>query len=206
MQDINAEKLGEILQVVDADCVIVDKVFASCQQRECFTQVEADLKDEKFKSIKFKPGIIVPNTLKVTDIVNRPNFRRVRFTLRIPHEIITGKGKKIEGALPDIFKDIVMFIPDARDEFEFKIVVETRSEVLGQPIQAGDKLTFAVGVFIVIKVVGTVQLLIPTFGYCPPPEFCEEFQPDSICDNFEYLPFPDNFFPPQFDDLYPSNS
>ena len=104
-----------------------------------------------------------------------------------------------EDFLPDIPKDIVLFIPDARDEFEFRIVVETKSVVLAPPIQTGDTLTFAAGVFIIVKVVGTVQLLIPTFGYCPAPDPCEEFSPSDICDEFDYRMFPD-FFPCQMND------
>ncbi len=142
----------------------------------------------------------MPNTLVITDIENQPNFRRVRFTLRIPFEITTTQGNVIHRFLPDIFKDIILFMPDARDEFEFRIVIETSTDVLGQPIQTGEKLTFAAGVFIITKVVGTVQLLIPTFGYCPAPDFCIEFSPEDICDEFDYKPFPD-FFPPQFDDI-----
>lgn len=205
LNELNVENLSQVLEVMDCDCVIVDKVFASCQQRECFPQVEVDLKGKTFEDIKFKPGFIVPNTLVITDIENTPNFRRVRFTLRIPFEVITTSGKVIEGFLPDILKDIILFIPDARDEFEFRIVVETSSQVLGQPIQTEDVLTFAAGVFVIVKVVGTVQLLIPTFGYCPPPDFCEEFSPEDICDDFDYLPFPD-FFPPQFGDLSPNGA
>lgn len=194
------ERIEELFNWMDTDCVIVDKVFASCQQRECFPKVEVDLKGKTFGSIRFKSGFIVPNTLIVTDIENRRNFRRVRFTLRIPFEVLDDKEKVIkEGFLPDIFKDIVLFIPDARDEFEFRIVVETKSVLLAPPIQTGDTLTFAVGVFIIVKVVGTVQLLIPTMGYCPAPEPCEEFSPSDICDEFDYRMFPD-FFPCQMDD------
>lgn len=201
MKEINTESLSQILQVMDTDCIIVDKVFSSCQQRECFSRLEADLDEKIYQEIKFKPGFIESGTLAIEDIENTPNFRRVKFTLKIPYEIITTDNEKIEGYLPDILRDIVMYIPDARDEFEFKIVVETSSQVLGQPIQTGSILTFAVGVFIIVKVVGKVQLLVPTFGYCPPPEFCEEFSPENICDNFDYLPFPDDFFPPQLSDL-----
>lgn len=183
------------------ECIIVDKVYANCQQRECFPLIEVDLDGGTFESIRFKPGFIVPGTLIVTDIENRPNFRRVRFTLRIPFEITKTNGSKIERFLPDIFKDIVLFIPDARDEFEFRIVVETSSKILGQPLQSGGKVSFAVGVFVIVKVVGTVQLLIPAFDFCPEPLECEEFSPSDICDNFDYEPFPD-FFPPQFEDLF----
>ncbi len=88
-------------------------------------------------------------------------------------------------------------MPDARDEFQFRIVAETSSEILGEPIETDNKLTFAVGVFIITKVVGTVQLLIPAYGYCPAPDPCTEFSPEDLCDEFDDQPFPD-FFPPQF--------
>ncbi|MBZ2173703.1 hypothetical protein K8M07_00370 [Schnuerera sp. xch1] len=197
MNDFKIENLGEILETLDADCLVVDKVFASCQQRECFPHVEVDLDEKNFRQVKFKPGFIVPNTLVITDIDDTPNFRRVRFTLRIPYEITAESGKVIKKFLPDILNDIVLYIPDARDEFEFKIVVETSSQILGQTILIDDTLTFAAGAFIIVKVVGKVQLLVPTFGYCPPPESCDEFNSEDVYDNFDYLPFPD-FFPPKF--------
>lgn len=191
--------LREIIrQQQDVDCVIVDKVFASCQQRECFPQVEVNIGDNAFGRIRFRPGFIVPNTLIVTD-TDTPNFRRVRFTLRIPFQVLDPNGNIItEQFLPDILKDIIIYLPDARDEFEFRIVVETASEVLSTPIRNGNTLTFPVGVFIIIKVVGTVQLLIPSFGYCPPPPECTEFSPTDVCEEFEYADFPD-FFPPQLE-------
>ncbi len=185
----------------EVDCIIADKVYAHCQQRECFPTVEVLLESGTFSHISFRPGFIVPGTLVVTDIEGRPHFRRVQFTLRIPFEVITTDGSVIEGFLPDIYKDVVLFIPDARDEFEFRVVVETSSLLLGQPLQTGNKVTFAVGTFIIIKIVGTVQLLIPTLGFCPEPPECEEFSPGDICDGFEEEEFPD-FFPPQFDDLF----
>lgn len=191
--------------ITETVCIITDKVYAHCQQRECFPRVVEEIGEGTFKDIRFKPGFIVDGTLVVNDIENRPNFKRVRFTLRIPFEIIKKDGKVIKGFLPDILKDIVLFIPPARDEFDFRIVVETSSKVLGTPSVTDKKLTFAVGIFIIVKVVGRVQLLIPALGFCPEPPECEEFSPDEeICDQFDYEPFPD-FFPPQFEDLYPND-
>lgn len=201
-------KMLEVLRCLDNDCVIVDKVFASCQQRECFPDLEYDLDDldcEEFARIKFRPGFIVPNTLVVTDIVGRPNFRRVRFTIRIPFIVYDERGRE-EGEffLPDIFKDVILYIPDARDEFDFRIVVETQSVLLSPPDLNEGELNITVGVFIIVKVVGTVQLMIPAFGYCPEPPACEEFSPDDICEIFDTTDFPE-FFPPQLDDyLNPS--
>lgn len=195
---IDAKAL-EALGIIDIDCVIVDKVFASCQQRECFPEVEVCLeKKETFGRVRFRPGFIVPNTLIVTDIEGQPDFRRVRFTVRIPFVVLDPNGNVIaEEFLPDIFKDIILYIPDARDEFDFRIVIETSSIVLSPPVQTGDNITFPVGVFVVVKVVGTVQLLIPAFGYCPEPPECTEFSPTDVCDAFEFEDFPEDFFPPQ---------
>lgn len=198
------ERMEELLEIFDVDCVIVDKVFASCQQRECFPEIEVDLDKKKFGSIRFKPGFIVPGSLKITDIEGQPDFRRARFKIRIPFVVLDPEGDVIaEHNLPDILKDIVLYIPDARDEFEFRILVETKSEVLAPPIRTEKKLTFPVGTFIIVKVVGTVQLLIPAFGYCPEPPECTEFSPADVCDAFDYAEFPE-FFPPQlplFNDL-----
>lgn len=193
---IDAKAL-EALGIIDIDCIIVDKVFASCQQRECFPEVEVEIDDCTFGRIRFRPGFIVPNTLIVTDIEGQPDFRRARFTVRIPFVVLDPNGNIIaEDFLPDIYKDIILYIPDARDEFDFRIVIETQSVVLAPPVQTGDTVTFPVGTFVIVKVVGTVQLLVPAFGYCPEPPECTEFSPTDVCDAFEFADFPE-FFPPQ---------
>jgi len=195
------ERLLDIMHKLKSDCVIIDKVFASCQQRECFPDLEYDLDGCSFFRVRFRPGFIVPNTLVVTDISGRPNFRRVKFTIRVPFQILNETGNVVqENFLPDIYKDVILYIPDARDEFDFRIIVETQSVLLSPPIVSGDKLNITVGVFVIVKVVGTVQLLIPVYGYCPAPPSCEEFSPEDICDSFEYADFPE-FFPPQLGDL-----
>ncbi len=207
MTEIN-NSLGDTLKsgldrCIKMDCIITDKVFSDCQQRECFPDIENCIDGQEFESIKFKAGFIVPGTLMVADLKGRKNFKRVKFTLRIPYEIITKCGKTFEEYLPDIEKDVILFIPDdKRDEFEFKIVVETSSRVLGDVYQCDGIINFAVGVFIIIKVVGKVQLYIPTLGYCPEPPICEEYRPEeNICKKFDKLPFP-QFFPPQKDDIF----
>lgn len=89
MEDL--KKLDEkmqILQCMVRDCIIVDKVFASSQQRECFPEIEVDLDEDTFGRIRFRPGFIVPNTLIVTDIEGQPDFRRVRLTVRIPFQVL----------------------------------------------------------------------------------------------------------------------
>lgn len=189
-------------------CILADKVYAHCQQRECFEEVAIQLPKGgpfEFVDIKFNPGVIVPGSLTITPIKNRPNFSRVRFRISITYtlkvkNLQTGIIVSLEGVLPEIQKDIVMFIPEARDEFSFDIVIETASQILTDPIVENCELVFAVGVFIIVKVVGRVQLLIPEFGFCPEPPECEDFNGELACIDFEILPFPE-FFPKQFEDI-----
>lgn len=206
--------------ISESVCIITRKVFAHCQQRVCFPNISV----EDFpctggpvviERISFDNGFIVPGTEVRTPIPERPNFSRVQFVLRVPYTVIyrnaAGVTGEISGFLPDVDKDIVLFIPEARDEFSFDIVVETRSEILNNPNFINGVLFFAVGIFIVIKVVGEVQLLIPAFGYCPPPPECEEFEippEENVCErfiDFTQTPFPDDFFPFQYEDINCSN-
>lgn len=206
--------------ISESVCIITRKVFAHCQQRVCFSNVGVDDFPGTggpfvIQQISFGNGFIVPGTEVRTPIPERPNFSRVQFVLRVPYTITfvnaLGVTGTITGFLPDIDKDIVLFIPESRTEFTFDIVVETRSEILNNPSFINGVLNFTVGVFIVIKVVGEVQLLIPAFGYCPPPPECEEFMiapEENVCErfiDFTQTPFPEDFFPFQFEDINCSN-
>lgn len=198
-------------QITEAVCIIADKVYASCQQRECFPQVCIRIPDVgcdfKLVKITFQAGTIVPNSVIITPIPARPNFSRVRLSIRIPYTATvkntkTGATFPVNGILPEIRKDVVLYLPESRDEFNFNIVVETRSEVLNEPVLGDGNLTVSIGTFIVIKVVGRVQLFIPEFGFCPAPPECEEFEEiaEDVCKKFiEEAPFPPDFFPPQLD-------
>lgn len=201
-------------EIRESVCIIVDKVYTSCQQRECFPEIAAPITGVGpfvFQDIKFFNGTIVPGTLQITPIPGRPNFFRVRLTISIQFTVTlldTGSGETITCTctLPDILKDIVLFIPPARDEVDLSIVTETRSELLCTPTVVDSCLLLQVGVFVVMKVVGKVQLLVPAFGFCPEPAPCEAFAEKKVdvCATFfnpVKTPFPTDFFPPQLEDL-----
>lgn len=188
-------------------CILVDKVYFQCQQRECIENFKVKLPHDctskfEFLDVIFNPGEIIKGTLTITDLLNRPNFRRARFKVKVSFTVrirntSTGAVENITAHLPPIQKDIVLYIPEARDEFTFKVLVETLSKSLTeQPLFDDGSLIFTIGVFIITKVVGKVQLLIPEYGFCPPPDECEDFQPDEVCNEFELEDFPD-FFPLQ---------
>lgn len=178
-------------------CVIVRKVFSQYQQKVCFEAIKVGISDNTFKNILFKSGFIIEDSLIITDIVGRPNFKRVRFLLKIPFEIITTNNTIIKGYLPNISKDIIMFMPESRDESSFDIMVETSSKLLQEPIKSNSKLNFPVGVFIIIKATGKIQMLIPSLKSLPDPCNCQEFNENYVCDIFKFKDFP-GFFPLQY--------
>lgn len=175
-------------------CVIVDRVFSQYRQKHFFEDVSVDIDNHFFKNIVFKPGFIVENTLTISDLENKPNFKRVRFLLRIPFEVTTRGNNIIKGHLPSISKHIIMFIPESGDEFSLNIVVETSSKLLKTPVKLNNQLNFPVGVSIMIKAVGKIPLLIPSYEFYSDPTTNEEFLENSIYDIFRYKDFP-NFYP-----------
>lgn len=186
------------------ECILVDKVFDACFQRECEPVKAVDIPCHGTFSdvtVVYGPGFIVDGTLNITPL--RPNFARVRFLFRVPFTVtVFDQVKKEKVTISDFVefpKDIEVFLPQAPSEFSFRIVIETRSETLSSQI-VGGQVILSIGVFVIVKVVGFVQLLVQSFGYCPAPRECVEFSPEDICEIFERRPLP-NFFPPQLEDL-----
>ncbi len=200
---LNDENMTEPYEL-RPECILVEKVFDACFQRECEPAKVIDLPcGDGFEDVKtvFGSGFIVDGTLIITPL--RPNFARVRFVFRVPFTVtVFDKKKKDRVTISDFVefkKDIEVFLPPAPDEFRFRIIIETRSEVLHTQV-VGNQLILSIGVFVIVKVVGKVQLLVQAFGYCPPPRECVEFAPEDICELFERKPLPE-FFPPQKEDL-----
>ena len=57
-------------------------------------------------------------------------------------------------------------------------------------------LDITLAYFLIIKCELIVELLVPTFGYCPTPAPCSEISPANLCQDFSTAPVP-KFFPPQ---------
>jgi len=187
------------------ECIIVDKVYDSCYQRECEPEVVLTLPAGgpfTLLYVRFGAGFIVDGTLSITPIATKPKFARVRFQFRVPFTAVLRDDCACPPVNIEILgsvtfsKDICMYIPCTPDEFSFKIVIETRSQVLRAEIVQGT-LVLAIGIFVIVKVVGKVQLLVKSTGFCPNPRECEEIAPEDICEEFLTRPLPP-FFPPQF--------
>lgn len=207
--DQGAPVIKEFDKPLESVNIIAKKVFSSCQQRICFPMVsialEKDFGKVVLEKVTFDNGSIVPGTLKITALSDRPNYSRVQLVIAVPYKAYvksdSGKLAVINGVLPNIEKDIVMYKPQTRDEFKFDTVIETRTEVLSTPNIFVDSIKVAVGVFLVIKIVGEVELVIPNYKYNIEPPECEVYQEpkeENICEiflDFNQTPFPDDFFP-----------
>lgn len=186
-----------------SECIITDKIFFQCFQRECMPETVVELPESggpfTFVDVTFQPGSIVEGTLNITPMDEPdPTLNRIAFTLRIPFTVrVRNAGNNVVtiNSSVDFFKDDVIRIPEnPYDEFAFNVVVETRSEVLRTAIR-GDTLELAIGSLIVTKIVGRVELTVLSTGYCVPCP-CDEFIPEDLCNEFLELPF-EQIFPEQ---------
>ncbi len=193
-------------------CITAHKVFSAYEQRRCFEDINIVVTDNCFKKILFKNGFIVKDTLTVDDLPRRPDYKRVRFSLRIPFALQARKGRplliqndgqahgtgirnanigpgKIDGHLPDIDMDIVMFMPRARDEFSFHITADSRTRLLKAPAMTNEGINISVGVSIVVKAAAKVSLLVSAFSFYPVPPKCIKYsEPKEIlvAENYQY--------------------
>jgi len=194
ISDIVSGKSIRVINNFENSCIIADKVYSQCKKRSCFEKICLEIGSQNFKKIIFRQGFIVKNTLIISKIKGRPNFKRVQFTLRIPFEVVLESDNIIKGYLPDLPNDIVLFMPESIDEFSYDIVVETSSRLLKEPIIINNQIHFSVGVFAVIKAVGKVQLFIPSYGPGLVPIHSE-----SYAENMDF-----KFYKPKYSTLVPS--
>ncbi len=211
-RDKDEKQTEKFLENTEPICILADKVYSHCGRKDCFPRFKVEIANKgeplEFLDIIFQEGYIEADTLSITPIgPRRPNFSRVKFTMKIPFTIklrnkVSNDVMSINGCLPDILKDMVLFIPEARNEFDFRIVIETRSEPLAIPEIIDGQMELPIGVFSITRVVGRVQLFIPAYSFIPDPPEEEKFEQfhEEMCYEFKSRPFPEDFFPPQFED------
>lgn len=181
-------------------CVIVEKVYDSCLQKECDPSVIVPLPTGgpfTFVSASFLNGTI--DNIIITPIA-ATDTARFQFAVEICYSLTLMNPGGALVTIPNLCitfnKDIVLYFPEAPSEFDFNLRVETRSLVLGDPTFTATTIELAIGSYVISKLTGCVQLLIPEYGFCPIPDECEEFIPFNPCDDFADSTPPD-FFPPQ---------
>lgn len=130
--------------------------------------------------------------LTVDRLCDRPCFARVRATIDVPIDILFTDSRCVEyigKGVVSVDRDVLLSIPDE------SIVPYTLESMVSAICVAGkylgnNQFCMTVCVTIILKVLAQVEMLVPSYGFCPIPP-CEEFA-ENVCDEFFSLPL----FPP----------
>lgn len=130
--------------------------------------------------------------LSVERLCDRPCFARVRCTVDVPIDILFIDSRCVEyigKGVVSVNQDVLLSIPDE------SIVPYTLESMVSAICVSGtyienNQFRMTVCVTIILKVLADVEVMIPSYGFCPIPP-AEEFA-ESVCDEFFSLPL----FPP----------
>ena len=90
------------------------------------------------------------------------------------------------------------------DDLDFSRIPQCVCNVFEDALVMGGekkRVLVSIGLFSIIKIERSVQLLIPAYDFCVPQKECVASSDDSPCELFEKIEFPfDEFFPPEKDE------
>lgn len=197
---------GQLPEPTEIACIEVTKVYDACSQRICLDNIPPitfvpsvlNLTPSFGEITNITVSLITPPGFVITPLPDRPGFARVEATFQVTYDIVInypdGTTQTLPGNITTFNKDIVLYVPDPNVAI---MKYEALAEGLYGKVNLGVTTTVEViiGVWIVIKSAVDVQLLVPSYGFCPTPAACEEFVTD-VCEIFNQKPFP-SFDPPQ---------
>ncbi|AEM79028.1 hypothetical protein [Thermoanaerobacter wiegelii] len=210
---------GQLPEPTEIACIEVTKIYDACSQRICLDKIppitfhpsNPQLTPTFGEITNITVSLITPPGFVITPIADRPGFARVEATFQVTFDIVInypdGTTQTLPGKTTTFNKDIVLYVPDpnvAIMKYEAlaeglygKVTTGKKESSEGESSEGIPKATVEViiGVWIVIKSAVDVQLLVPSYGFCPTPAACEEFAAD-VCEIFNQKPFP-SFDPPQ---------
>ena len=178
-------------------CIQVKKVFDACIKQITDEDVVLHVVDivpgnpvfpltfVSAKNITAKGKI---EDLNITRLEDKQKFARVQCVVKIPLEVIfiDANGAECKGkseiAIPE---DVILHIPEASIiPYEIKAVV---GAIAPEGVYLRDHdFTVTTCISIILEDVVDVELLVPSYGYCPIPP-CQEFNQE-VCATFFELP------------------
>lgn len=178
-------------------CLEAKKVFDACMQQTQLTDIVLDITNLTpanptypltFVSAKSTVSEGVISNLIIEPLDERPNCARVRADVTIPVSVAYTDANGVEGAATSsvtITKDVILNIPTA-SIMPYNIealvsLVSTQGSYTGE-----NQFTIDACVSIIIKIVMTVEILVPSYGYAAIPP-CQEYTHE-VCAGFFELP------------------
>ncbi|MBR2969709.1 MAG: hypothetical protein IKC49_01480 [Clostridia bacterium] len=180
-------------------CIQATKVFDACMNQTQLDNYALALTDfnpaNPSTPLNFVSGSSVGSSatvsgLTITRFEDRPNFARVQATINIPVTVTYTDANGVPGtangtiSLP---QDVVLYVP--QPSLTPIDVVAFGSAVIASATYNTETGGFNISVCIttILKVVAVVDVLVPSYGYCPIPP-CTPFTGDDVCPGVFDLP------------------
>ena len=200
-------------------CIQVQRVYDSCLQQQQLTNVNVTITSYAqvvttgcgcnaaaeevpptstpvppitFESCRSTSMDVDISNLSVERLADRPCFARVRGAVEIPIDILFSDSQcreYIGKGVITVNRDVLLAIPDD-SIVPFTLEGMASAVCVAGSYQGDNVFRLTICVTIVLKVLAKVEILVPSYGFCPIPP-CEEFS-DAVCDEFFSLPL----FPP----------
>ena len=185
--------------ICEKACIQVDKVLDAAMRQIQENNVEITVTNNNPANpttpLTFVSAVSNGETtitdLEIERLTDKPNFARVSFTANVPLLVtytdandVTGTGEATL-AIPN---DIVLFIPQPS-------IIPYRIEVFGALTSprgtwvSGNTFAISACVTLITKVLVKSEILVPSYGYCTPPE-AQEFTQEVCSGVFELPIFP----------------
>ncbi len=191
---INGNPINGICEKV---CVEAKKVFDACMQQSQLTGIVLTIENPTpsnptypltFISAKSTVSRGRVSNLLIEPLPERPHSARVRADIIVPVSVAYTDANGVEGTAMStvtVTKDVILNIPSASImPYEIEALV---SLVSTQGTYTGEgQFTIDACISIMLKVVMTVELLIPSYGYAAIPP-CQEYT-EEVCAGFFELP------------------
>ena len=173
-------------------CIQVTKVFDACinqMQLDGYTLTLGNFTPENpafpLTFVSAYSSVTQPasvSNLVITRFDDRPNFSRVQATINIPVVVTYTDANNVSGtaiATVSVNEDVIMYVPQPAltpiNVIAFGNVVSTQGT-----FTSDNTVSATVCVTVVLKVVADVDVLVPSYGYCPIPP-CTPFTQDEVC-------------------------
>lgn len=178
-------------------CVEVNKVFDACIKQTQEEGLALNLTNLTpttpvypltFISAKSIGNQGTVSNLSIDRLQDRPNFARVQVTVTVPVEVLFADANNVEGKATSTVtftEDVIMFVPEP------SVIPYTVNSVVSLVSTQGvytqeNQFTCSACVTLILKIVMTVDLLIPSYGYCNIPP-CQDYSQE-VCAGFFELP------------------
>ena len=185
--------------ICEKACIQVDKVLDAAMRQIQESNVEVTLTNQNpanptepltFVSAVSNGDTTIEN-LVIERLADKPNFARVSFTAVVPNQVTYTDANGVTGtgdSTISIPNDIILFIPQPS-------IVPYRIEVFGAMTSpmgswvSGSTFTLSACVTLITKVLAKTEILVPSYGYCTPPQ-AQEFTQEVCSGQFELPIFP----------------